>query len=182
MQFKTYRLSSHADANTRKTTAAFSCVHTKPLIHVFVDRFSKSSKAIKVTLLGYSIKGGWAVKREGKVYVGFCVQCTTPPRVRFQSARLKWRFHTISIWYTVWTQRRFVTFLCRFQLLLSSCEYSDVAKLMFGHYIGLYNNVTSVCIFIGCWLWSITVHTNTKKCNLSVKYDGFISVYTITYM
>ena len=27
-------------------------------------------------------------------------------------------------------------------------------------YITLYNNVTSVCIFIGCWSWSIKGHTH----------------------
>ena len=43
----------------------------------------------------------------------------------------------------------------------------------------LYNNVTSVCIFIGCWPWSIKGHTHTQMASYpSIYHIYFVSCHT----
>ena len=57
---------------------------------------------------------------------------------------------------------------------------SHYTKTMFHHC--LYNNVTSVCIFNGCWLWSIREHTHTCRWRqIHVRYvSGLVFLFPCT--
>ena len=73
--------------------------------------------------------------------------------------------------YSSWTKSytcicRKLSLVCPLHLEISSAklknEQKDLSKTEHRsmRYYSLYNNVTSVCIFIGCWPWSIKGHTH----------------------